>query len=257
MFEAYSLKKRDKINIDDVVDLSDTFKCLNPECKAEFSVKGLNSGIVSKHFARKKTTPHIKGCPYTLFSSNYIDNSDMVKADLLEIYEHTEKKKATQSTSTVSINIKNAKATVPRITTPNKLLNFCISNKLSTEYKDGITVNDIIIDERNLLFDSNFEGFNGLRLVVGHTYRFDDRSNILYMYVTTKTKNGKTVKLNVAVSLAPKQLSEIVKYILETYNNIFSNHAIAVFEIWETTAKYNVKCTISKKENIIYEFATE
>lgn len=58
MFEAYSIKKCDKISIDDVVDLSDTFKCLNPECKAEFSVKGLNSGIVSKHFARKKTAPH-------------------------------------------------------------------------------------------------------------------------------------------------------------------------------------------------------
>lgn len=48
MFEAYSIKKRDKISIDDVVDLSDTFKCLNPECKAEFSVKGLNSGIVQE-----------------------------------------------------------------------------------------------------------------------------------------------------------------------------------------------------------------
>ena len=121
----------------------------------------------------------------------------------------------------------------------------------------GITVNGIIIDERNLLFASNFECFNGLRLVVGHTYRFDDKSNILYMYVTTKTKNGKTVKLNVAVSLDPKQLSEIVEYILETYNNTFANHAIAVFEIWETESKYNVKCTISQKKNIIYKFATE
>ena len=256
MFEAYSIKKRDKISIDDVVDLSDTFKCLNPECKAEFSVKGLNSGIVSKHFARKKTAPHIKGCPYTLFSSNYIDNADMVKADLFEIYEHTANKNTAQSTSTGSNN-KNAKTTGHRITTPKQLLNFCISNRLSTEYKDGITVNGIIIDERNLLFASNFEGFNGLRLVVGHTYRFDDKSNILYMYVTTKTKNGKTVKLNVAVSLDTKQLSEIVEYILETYNNTFANHAIAVFEIWETESKYNVKCTISQKKNIIYKFATE
>lgn len=256
MFEAYSIKKHSNIKIDDVVDLSDTFKCLNPTCKAEFTVKGLNSSIVSKHFAKKKTTPHIKGCPYSLFSNKYINNSDMVKADLFEIYEHTEKKKTYHNSTTVSKN-KTSKTSISRITTPNQLLNFCISNKLHTEYKDGITVNDIIIDERNLLFASNFEGVNGLRLIVGRTYKFDDKANILYMYVTTKTKNGKTIKLNVTVSLSPKQLSEIIKYILETYNNTFANHAIAVYEIWETEAKYNVKCNISHMDNIIYKFATD
>lgn len=254
MFVAYSIKKQEKINIDDVVDLSDTFKCLNPCCKAEFYIKGINSDVVSKHFARKKSTKHIKGCLYSLFSSKYINNSDMFKADLFSIYESPLKKRNVQNKNPVIA--KNAISTsVPRITTPKQLLNFCISNKLSTEYKDGITINDIIIDERNILFDSNFEGFNGLRMVVGHTHRFE--KNKLYMYVSGTTKNNKTVKLNIVVSLSQEQLSEIVKYILETYNNSFANHAIAIYEIWESESKYNVKCSVSQKSNIIYKFGAE
>ena len=77
------------------------------------------------------------------------------------------------------------------------------------------------------------------------------------MYVSGTTKNNKTVKLNIVVSLSQEQLSEIVKYILETYNNSFANHAIAIYEIWESESKYNVKCSVSQKSNIIYKFGAE
>ena len=121
MFEAYSIKKRRSIKIDDAVDLADTFKCLNSTCNAEFYVKGLNSGVVSKHFARKKTTPHIKGCPYILFNNNYVDNTDMVKSDLLDIYDHTEKKRIDQNASTFT-NDQASPKSITRITTPKQLL---------------------------------------------------------------------------------------------------------------------------------------
>lgn len=254
MFEAYSLKNHDKICIDDVVDLSDIFKCLNPNCKAEFTPKGLDSGVVTRHFARKKSTPHVKGCPYALFSSSFVDSSDMIKNDLLDIYDNQNRRSANQNNHTSSTH-SSTESKVIRISTPKQLLNYCISNRLSTEYKDGIHIYDIIVDERNLLFNANFQGFQGLKMVVGYTQRFDN--NKLYMYVSTKTKSDKTVKLKAVVTLPAEQLSEIKRIILNTYDNSFSNHPIAVFGMWETDEMYVVKCTVSKKGNVIYKFATE
>ena len=77
------------------------------------------------------------------------------------------------------------------------------------------------------------------------------------MYATVKTKNDKDITLNISISLTSNQLSEIKRYILETYNNVFAGHTIAVLEKWETESKYTIKCTISRKDNIIYRFATE
>lgn len=257
MNEAYSRKLKRIVCVDEVTDFSDTFTCLYHECNAEYIVRAVNSSIISRHFSRRSSTPHVKGCPYIISNSSYVNNDSLIKKDIEQIYEHTSKRCMVEKNVNEDNSIsKHDKTFSNKITTPKQLLCYCISNSLSTEYKDNIKVDDIIIDERNICSNANFQGFDGLRLLVGHTYKFDKSEKTIDIKVTTRTKNKKEICLNVTIFLSEEQLKEIVDYILTTYDK-FSNHSIAVLGLWENDKKYHVRCDVNKKANVIYKFVKE
>lgn len=90
MFYAISKKYNDVVCASNVTDLNDTFLCLNSQCKAEYFIKGINSERKA-HFCHKHSTPHIQGCPYDMGLTKYLNNDDIVKSSLQDIYAHIRK----------------------------------------------------------------------------------------------------------------------------------------------------------------------
>ena len=256
MFEVFSVKLQHPINADNVTDLSDTFKCPNCSCDAQYTLRAINSAVRHKHFGRKKSTFHIRNCPYEGENHLYVDNDNLIISDIDEIFEH-------HSHSTLSNRmhfpkIENDITTHTcrqYIRTPKQLFNYCISNSIYTVYKDKCRVGDIFLDERNICFDGNFMGKSGLYFILGKTYKYNLDSKSIDMYLKTKTANNKTVFLNITIFVSEKCLREIVTYIIETFQT-FSGHSIAVLAKWECDKKYHVKCSASPR-NVIYKFTNE
>lgn len=255
MFEAYSKKLNKPINVTEVTDLSDTFMCLNSNCTAEYTIRAINSNKLSMYFGRKPSTPHIIGCPFSIDSKSYVDNANMIKSDIEEIYDHTYKNSAGEKTQNMhNGDLRSNNLINKKITTPKQLFYYCISNKLTTEYKNGIKVGDIILDSRNLCSNANFQGITGLHIVMGSTYKFDKIAKTITVRISTKTTNNKKIYLTATILLSKEQINEIVKYILDTYNGKFANHSIAIFGYWKNDSKYHISCTVNKKSYVIYKF---
>lgn len=254
MFEAYSCKLKKSVTTTEVTDLHDTFKCLNPECNAEYTLRSIN-GKKSAYFGRKPSTPHVKNCPYDIEANRYIDSEDMVKSDIYKIYNH--EKSISQTAEHIKSQTSNkAIKSIKRISTPKQLLNYCISNRLNTVYTNNVTVGDIILDSRNILQNNNYKGISGLKLLLGKTIRFNQSENAVYFDVSSVAKNQQRYYLTATVYLNPYQFDEIVNYILNTFK-LFANHQIAVLGEWEIKEIYKVQCVVNNPSNVIYKFAHE
>lgn len=254
MFEVFSLKLQRLINADNVTDLSDKFRCPNCDCNALYTLKAVDSAVKRKHFGRKKSTPHTKGCPYDNEARRYIDDGNLIKNSVEEIFYKTTKKSSSQ------IHLTNTQTTsserdIKYIRTAKQLFNYCISNSIYTFYQDGITVGNIFLDERNIYFDGNFKGKDGIYFVLGKTYKFYASSNCIEMYLSTTTPNNKTVYLNIRVYLEKQHFTKIVEYILNTFHD-FAGHSIAILGNWECYDKYHIQCEASPS-NVIYKFKDE
>lgn len=259
MFYAYSKKNNDSIHINDVTDFSDTFKCLNENCNAEFTACAINSDRRSAYFMRRKSTPHIKGCVYDLDSNRYVDRGDIIKSNIEDIYMGSTSKRTTSSKKTLSVKGKNNSSFSSSqiyVRTPKQLLQYCISNDLQTNYTSDLTIGDIFLDERNISQNANFKGVTGVRMILGKTIRYDLMNSYFEMSVSSTTKNGIRLLLTARIYLDNDQLIEIKKYILNTFDNKFANHQIAVLGDWQITKKYNIKCNIESflSSNIVYKF---
>ncbi len=99
-------------------------------------------------------------------------------------------------------------------------MRYCISNDLDTEYRDGITVGDIVLDSRNLCTNANFEGVEGIRFLIGETVCYDSRQHFIKIKVTTRTKKGKDIQLSATTFLSQEQLNEICTYFF-SFSNTF------------------------------------
>lgn len=256
MFDAFSRKLNKPINISEVTDLNDTFCCLNQNCDAEYYVRGLNSERAA-HFVRKRSTPHVLGCIYGFSSNTYADVENIIKSDLIDIYNGSKNiKSSTFKIATNSNSNLNGNQQIKYIKTPKELLSFCINNSLGTKYNDKLAVNDIVIDSRNILNNANFEGVNGLHLVIGNTLRYDSQKNVIVIRTASITKNKRNIFLTSTVHLSDKQLKEINNYLFDTFSS-FANHPIAVLGQWQISRKYNIECEVTRPQNIIYKFANK
>jgi len=255
MFDAYSIKNQKEISINDVVDFNDTFKCLNKNCNAIFIAKAINSKK-APHFARKPSTPHIDGCPYILDDSKYSDSQLVIKSPLDDIYLKN-KTIAKQINSIPSSH--EDKDKLIRINTAKQLLKFCISNSLTTTYINSVTVDEIILDARNIFTNGRFRGVDGLRLILGTTEKYQQFNNhyIIYFDVISVNKNNKKVVLHAQTKVSEQQGKQIVKFINSTYNNKFKGHLIAVFEKWIKVKDFNIQATVQNESNIIYKFTSD
>lgn len=219
MFEAYSCNLKRSVNASDVTNLLDTFKCLNPECNAIYTLRSIN-GKRSPYFGRRTSTPHINNCPYDIEANRYLDSEDMIKSDVYKIYKH-EKNISNKNRGFHSQTSSTTGTAIKHISTPKQLLNYCISNKLTTTYMNGITVGDIIVDNRNILQNKNYKGVSGLRLILGNTICYDSSTKVIYFDVSTVSQNNKRYYLTASICLTKIQFDEILRYILKKNNRIY------------------------------------
>lgn len=253
MFYAYSKKLNKTVYSEDVTDLNDTFLCLNPNCNAEYIIKGINSERKA-HFCHKHSKPHIIGCEVIDDLSKYIDDDSIVKSSLSNIYNH--KRTLHKNTTNTNSNIHTGKINKKRtyIETTKALYYYCIANSLDTLFEDGLTINDIVVDSRNICNNANFEGVTGLRLIIGYTTRFYVNDYSISIKTSTTTKHGKNVSLNCKICLPNEQFYQIKKYLFDTFNS-FSGHAIAILAEWTIDEKYYVSCKVDEPTNVVYKFA--
>ncbi|MGN0594201.1 MAG: hypothetical protein ACI4I6_03525 [Hominimerdicola sp.] len=256
MFYAYSQKYDKTVYSKEVSDLNDVFLCLNPNCNAEYFLKGINSEKAA-HFCHNHCKPHIKGCVYNTGLSKYISNNNIIKLPLYEIYTHTRPRRNKIAVTKDKLQSDNSNVNKKiYVKTTKDIFSYCIANSLATRYIDELTVNDIIVDERNICDKGNFEGFSGLKILLGYTVSYCTQNKSIKIETSATTKNNKRVYLRADIYLMEEQFYEIKKYIFDTFDK-FSGHAIAVLAEWEITEKYNIKCYVTEPTNVIYKFANE
>lgn len=252
MFEAYSQSKQKPMNVKYEFNLNEEFSCLNSNCTAKFKIKS-TSGKKAKHFARLKSTPHIQGCPYEKGYNKYLENDDIQKSAIEDIFEDEKNPNEPIILSQKLSPSKNmGKRDLIYIRTPKQLLKYCIANDLKTEYQDGITVNDIILDNRNLLDNGNLKGVTGIRMILAETINYKS-PNSLFLKLWTKTKKGDELTLHINVMIEPFILKSTILYMLDTYGD-FGKHNIAIFGDWKIDNEYHISCNLKDRKHIIYKF---
>lgn len=247
MFVAYSEVLHRTVNVNEVFDLSEVFCCPNRRCTAKLKIKG-TTGKKAKHFARLSSTPHIKGCDYETDDSRYFQPDRQKRSTIEDIFGDTLNPN-TKPSSPIRKTSKSAGANILYINTPNKLLKFCRMNALDTEYLPGITVADIILDERNLDLNCNYQGINGLRFVIGETYKY--QNDKLYLVVQSISKDGRKRYLNLVCEMEPALLAYVKKHILETQNNKFKGYQMAILGNWTTDTMYWSSCRVTNQKHIV------
>ncbi len=253
MFQAYSKKKSAPINAKDVIDFSDTFLC--PWCKIELTLKGVNSPTVSPYFAKKPSISHIN-CPCNFFKSFDTNIAGYEKCRIADIFNNSPLSiKSNTHSNSKNNTSNNNNAMIERISTPKRLLKYCLSHDINSEYDNGILISDICLDTRNILENNNHKGFTGIHLVIGSTYKYDSNDHSFTFTISNTKEKGK--KLNAKVKVSNEQFKTICNYILTTFNNKFSLHPIAVLGEWTNTSDNNIECTVTRPANIIYKFTTE
>lgn len=252
MYEAYSKKIKSIINISYALkhpDREEHYKCPNPSCDTEFYPKALKNCNVRPHFCRYKTTLHVVGCPYALENPNYHDTKISDKYSLEDILSNHAKSAGT-AVSTQFDNFKGENRSSRNIHTPRQLLNYCVSNSLDTVYLNELTVNDIIVDARNINNDDLILEFNGIKLLIGTTVCYNPSKNYLLIRLENPiTRESLSAKIFVNKTL----LKEIKSYIFSV-KNIFKGHMLAVLANWKQTDFYFVEAHIEKSTQIIYKF---
>lgn len=247
MYIAYSEVLHRTVNVNEVFDLNEAFCCPNRKCTAKLKIKG-TTGKIAKHFARLPSTPHIEGCEYENGDSRYVQPELQQRSSLDDIFGDFIDPNTRPGTPTGK-RTSSANSNVLRINTPGKLLKFCRMNTLTTEYLPGITVDSIIVDERNLISNSKYKGIEGLRIIVGETLKFE--SNKLYLQVKAVSEKGGLKYLNAVVTVDAALLRYVIKHILETQNNKFKGYKLAVFGNWTKDKTYWSSCTVENQKHII------
>lgn len=256
MFYAYSTKSQRVVNIKEAYDLKEEFRCPNTNCTALFTIHSA-TGKRAKHFSRKPSTPHIFGCPYEHGDALYAQPERVVKYPLDAILHGVSDNIRVTSVKTIQKRNQHGNEEPSGkiyVRTPYALYKFCFNNELSTEYCDGLTVDDIYLSSCNLVKNARFRGIQGVRLVLGETSP-SDSIDTLYMTVKAFSKNGKRVTLHIAVHMTPKLLNEIKQYLISTYGR-FEGNPIAVLGNWETKEAYWSKSSVTDQRNIILRVNT-
>ena len=258
MFEAYSKELGKIVNANDVYNFKEIFFCPNPNCHAKFKIKSIN-GKRAKHFAKTMNSTHIKNCPFSLHlnKKDYIESENLIKSDLLSFFQENNKFDLKNDSLNASIRSESNKEFRRRyIKTPKQLLYYCLVNNLNTKYLSKMTVDDIILDSRNLKKYGRYYGIEGIRLLYGvieKTFYKNDCAEII-VKISTPKKSGGEVSLHAHVETSRKQLTEIRNYILETFNENDNGKKIAVLGNWQKTVPYNIKCSVKNASHIIYKF---
>lgn len=251
MFEAYSIREKRIVNAKDQYDAKEIFICPDPSCNGELKLKSIN-GKKAKHFScMPGLKKHSSDCPYSI-SRNYTDEDKLIMypiTSIMETAQNPNENTTAENSSTINAHSRNTFY----IRTPKQLLNFCLTQDLSTEYCNGQTINDIIVDHRNVGCGL-YKGFSGVKLVVGKTILFQANGfddNFILFQVRSRSSN-RWLKAKVYVSTQLKD--KIVKHYRETYANKFGGHNIAVLADWKIDEKYNVSCHITRDRNVIIRF---
>lgn len=255
MFEAYSTKNQEIVNVQTQFDLNEIFNCPNPNCAAKFKIKSA-SGKRKKHFARLKATEHNDGCPYKDAKSEYVNKESLIKIPLEEIYSCTKSTKNVNSKTAHDRGAANdSEVHQVFVRTPKQLYYFCISNALDTVFCNNLLVKDIVLDHRNLFYEKNFLGISGLRLVVAKTHKFyvDNNKNIVELKLERITKNGKPICLRIVLEMGHSLFQNLKCHILQTNNNKFAGYTVAVLENWETIKPFYIRGVVQSDKHLLFK----
>lgn len=256
MFSTFSQELKKSIRASEVRNYKDEFLCLNPNCTARFTLRAVNSSSVTPHFACLPNYPHDPNCLFGISDTGSTKDDNYIKSDLETILNPST---TSNSTSSVQTKLSSNNAAQPRkyIRTANQLLRYCLAHDLTTEYTEGLTVDDIILDSRNLLDNGNYKGIEGIRLISGQTVEYCESEGYIKIDISTRTSTNKRIFLTAIAYMPKDQIVEIRRYLFNSPPRRFSGHPIAVLGEWKKDKDYQISCTVVKKTNVIYRFVHE
>lgn len=253
MFDAYSEVTGTIVNVKDAFNLKEVFRCPNPLCTAKFTIHSAN-GKRAKHFSRLPSTSHTTNCPFANGNEKYLRDDGIVKCSIDTIfYGKIRPELEATTTGRICNNGNDSESNkIVFVRTPSQLLNFCMTNPLTREYLSGKTVDDIILDSRNLVSQGRFRGVSGLRFIVGTTLGSKSRDT-MYIRVQALSKHKKNVTLYAAAKMENAMLLELQRYLINTYGSCVGQK-VAILGDWSVDREYWVSCVVQNKKHIIFNF---
>lgn len=255
MYNAYSKSSGKVVDIGSVYNIEQIFYCPNPNCPAELKIRSAD-GKLAKHFANLRGLKKHRNCHFTSPTKKYENDDNLVKKSLMDILGGTQKRKQKGKDSSPQENNSDGGKKPDKVGTVKQLFQFCISSSLEREYRDGLTLDDIILDSRNLLKENRILGVSGLRLLAGTTHKYDALNTTVFFSISTRSGDG-FMQLNAKAILPADIFQEIVKtirYTDETGAIKFAGKPIAVFGDWDNPESGKVVCTAEKQEQVIVKF---
>lgn len=247
MFTAYSNTKNKIVDVKDEYDLKEEFSCPDPNCPAKLTIRS-PSGKRAKHFAQLKSKPHNSECIYASGKDQYLATRPQIRYAIEDIFsgkfEHKLSVEGKKKPSANQADLPHIRS--KRIHTPRDLYEFCVVNQISTEYLDGKTVGDIVLDSRNLSKSICVGGIEGIRLVIGETVKYNTNNELVI-----RVQGRDSIWLTAHITMPLPLFIDLRKYLFDTYGNI-KGHKIAVLGKWQKDKPYHISCVVNNQQNLIY-----
>jgi hypothetical protein len=255
MKQAYSNSKKKIVSINTEYNLNEVFCCPFSNCEAELKIKSA-AGVKAKHFSRYSgSKQHMIGCPYSTFKSLADTTYDLQSFNLDNIFNLQEKGQSNNTTQNNKQQEHDVKdKTLTTITTPLKLLQYCLSNSMDTVLPNKETISDICVDSRNIGLSKYAKGFTGRKLIIGSTLKYDIIPEpYILLKIEKKFESGKSLFISAKVYLPIDLLQEINQYVFETFGEKYKGYGIAVLGDWNIDKDHEISCRLKSKKHIMFK----
>lgn len=239
------------VQASDVVDVNAPYVC--PYCKIPLKLKSVD-GKISPYFSKMISYSHAVDCPYAIpyrqLNLNSVADRCPIEEILLSVKQSNKKNIARISAAKQTIGISSRKH---NIRTPKALYSFCQSVTLDTPYRDGLTVDDILLSRRNISIGNRVQGISGIRLVVGLSLQFHSDRPYQIEGIVQEDKNHNKLYFHVFFSTR-KQMQEVIDRIRAALNGRFYGQPIAVLGQWKVSSVGHIATQITSPKNFITSY---
>ena len=235
------------VKASEVVDVNATYAC--PYCRIPLKLKSVD-GKVAPYFSKKISYSHAADCPYAI-PYNQLDLSKVAdRRPIEEILLSTNQSREKASSKSVVSQVLNNSSQNYNIRTPKALYSFCQSATLDTLYRDGLTVDDILLSRRNISIGNRAQGITGIRLVVGISLKFDSKNSYQIEGIVQDNKNHKKLYFHVFFSTR-KEMQKVIDRIRAALDGKFYGQPIAVLGKWDVSEEGHISTHLTNLKNFI------
>ena len=235
------------VKASEVMDVNAAYTC--PYCRIPLKLKSVD-GKVAPYFSKKISYSHAADCPYAI-PYNQLDLSKVAdRRPIEEILLSTNQSRKNTFSKSVVNQVQNNSSQKYNIRTPKALYSFCQSATLDTLYRDGLTVDDILLSRRNISIGNRVQGITGIRLVVGISLKFHSKSPYQIEGIVQDSESHKKLYFHVLFSTR-KEMQKVIDRIRTALDGKFYGQPIAVLGKWDISGVGHISTHLTNQKNFI------